>query len=83
METFPAPIAAKSFFFPSYGRKRAFEKAILSSVAKIDGFSLLYRSIPFDFARAASDVEIKMWIKYNYLDWQNNPKIVELTPFKE
>lgn len=39
--------------------------------------------IPFDFARAASDVEIKMWIKYNYLDWQKNPKIVELTPFKE
>ncbi len=27
-----------------------------------------------DFARAATDVELKMWIRYNYLDWTDKSK---------
>lgn len=29
-----------------------------------------------DFARAATDLEIKMWIKYNYKEWIKNPIVL-------
>jgi len=30
--------------------------------------------MPADYARTASDLEIKMWIKYNYRQWQKTPR---------
>lgn len=38
--------------------------------------------IEADFARAATDLELKMWIKYNYLEWEKNPKVIKLDDFK-
>ncbi len=38
--------------------------------------------IAADFARAATDLELKMWIKYNFLEWEKNPKIIKLDDFK-
>jgi hypothetical protein len=29
--------------------------------------------MPADFARAASDMELKVWIRYNFKDWQQHP----------
>ncbi len=29
--------------------------------------------MPYDYARAATDLEIKMWIKYNYRQWKQKP----------
>jgi len=29
--------------------------------------------MPADYARAATDLEIKMWIKYNYKEWMKHP----------
>lgn len=34
--------------------------------------------IPYDYARAASDIEIKMWIKSNYREWIKHPYVPEL-----
>ncbi|MBL7706117.1 MAG: carboxypeptidase-like regulatory domain-containing protein [Taibaiella sp.] len=38
--------------------------------------------IAADFARAATDLELKMWIRYNYLEWEKNPKVIKLDDFK-
>lgn len=38
--------------------------------------------IAADFARAATDLELKMWIRYNYLEWEKKPKIIKLDDFK-
>lgn len=38
--------------------------------------------IAADFARAATDLELKMWIRYNYLEWEKNPKIIKLDDIK-
>lgn len=38
--------------------------------------------IAADFARAATDLELKMWIRYNYLEWEKDPKIIKLEDFK-
>jgi hypothetical protein len=32
--------------------------------------------MPYSFARAASDLEIKMWIKYNYKEWIKTPVLM-------
>lgn len=34
--------------------------------------------IPYDYARTASDLEIKMWIKYNYREWMKHPIVPDL-----
>lgn len=38
--------------------------------------------IAADFARAATDLELKMWIRYNYLEWEKKPKIIKLDDIK-
>ncbi|RYD99820.1 MAG: carboxypeptidase-like regulatory domain-containing protein [Sphingobacteriales bacterium] len=38
--------------------------------------------IAADFARAATDLELKMWIRYNYLEWEKNPKLIKLDDIK-
>jgi hypothetical protein len=38
--------------------------------------------IAADFARAATDLELKMWIRYNYLEWEKKPKVIKLDDFK-
>ena len=35
-----------------------------------------------DFARAATEVELKMWIRYNYLEWTERPGPVRPAPAK-
>lgn len=32
--------------------------------------------MPYDYARAATDIEIKMWIKYNYREWSRKPVVL-------
>lgn len=32
--------------------------------------------MPVDYARTASDLEIKMWIKYNYREWIKKPRVI-------
>lgn len=34
--------------------------------------------IPYDYARTASDMEIKMWIKSNYREWLKHPYVPDL-----
>ena len=29
--------------------------------------------MPYDYARAATDLEIKMWVRYNYREWIKKP----------
>jgi hypothetical protein len=36
--------------------------------------------MPADYARTASDLEIKMWIKYNYRQWIKGPIVVPQLP---
>jgi hypothetical protein len=35
--------------------------------------------MPYSFARTASDLEIKMWIKYNYREWIKKPVLIPPT----
>ena len=35
--------------------------------------------MPYDYARAASDLEIKMWIRTNYREWVKKPKAADST----
>lgn len=50
---------------------------LVAQVTKLKGDSLYYfiKTYPIegDFARAATDIELKMWIRYNLLDWQAKP----------
>ncbi len=39
--------------------------------------------MPYDFARAASEMEIKMWIRYNYRQWIKNPVIPKIDSVNE
>lgn len=32
--------------------------------------------MPVDYARTASDLEIKMWVKYNYREWIKKPHVI-------
>lgn len=41
------------------------------------GFFMNTYPMAYDYARAATDLEIKMWIKYNYKDWLKNGKPVD------
>jgi len=34
--------------------------------------------MPYDYARTASDLEVKMWIKYNYRQWIKHPFVPDL-----
>ena len=34
--------------------------------------------MPQDYARAASDLEIKMWIRFNYRQWMKHPEVPEV-----
>lgn len=36
-----------------------------------------------DFARAATEVELKMWIRYNFLEWTQPPETIRTNPSKE
>lgn len=35
--------------------------------------------MPYDYARAASDLEVKMWIRTNYREWVKRPKTTDST----
>lgn len=51
-----------------------YTKELVASVVPLKGDTLAYfmNAYPIapDFARAATDMELRMWIKYNYLEWQ-------------
>ena len=34
--------------------------------------------MPYDYARTATDLELKMWIRYNYKQWMKNPVIIHV-----
>jgi hypothetical protein len=38
------------------------------------GYFMNARPMPYDYARSASDLELKMWIRYNYRQWMNKLK---------
>jgi hypothetical protein len=48
------------------------------------GYFMNANPMPFDYARAATDLELKMWIRYNYKQWLKNPVIpsVDTTQIK-
>lgn len=54
---------------------------LVSSLTGLEGDSIGYfmNAYPIDYkyARAATDLELKMWIKYNYKDWLKNGKPVD------
>lgn len=39
--------------------------------------------MPYDFARAATDLEIKMWIRYNYREWIKKPIVIPTIPAED
>lgn len=39
------------------------------------GYFMNANPMPFDYARAATDLELKMWIRYNYKQWLKKPVI--------
>lgn len=51
--------------------------ALTQSLTGLTGDTLSYfmniNPMPYDFARAASDLELKMWIREKYKAWKNNP----------
>jgi hypothetical protein len=34
--------------------------------------------MPYDYARSATELELKMWIRYNYKQWMKNPVIIHV-----
>ncbi|KAA5533235.1 hypothetical protein F0919_11860 [Taibaiella lutea] len=56
--------------------------ALVTELTRLHGDSLLtfMQAYPlsYSFARAASDLEIKMWIKYNYKEWIKKPPTASL-----
>lgn len=58
----------------------------VASVVPLRGDTLIafmnHYPIAADFARAATDLELKMWVRYNYLEWEKNPKLIKLDDFK-
>jgi hypothetical protein len=55
-----------------------YSKELVSDMTKlpidsVNTFMNLY-PMPYDYARVASDLEIKMWIKYNYQDYLSKTK---------
>lgn len=61
-----------------------YSKEFVASVVPLSGDTLAYfmnaYPIPPDFARAATELELKMWIKYNYLEWKKEPQIPAVAP---
>jgi len=61
-----------------------YSKEFVATVVPLSGDTLAYfmnaYPIPADFARAATELELKMWIKYNYLEWKKGPHIPAVTP---
>ena len=61
-----------------------YTKELVGSVVPLTGDTLAYFMnafpIPSDFARAATDLELRMWIKYNYLEWQKRPQSPAISP---
>lgn len=39
------------------------------------GYFMNAYPMPYDYARVASDLEVKMWIRFNYKEWIKNPVI--------
>ncbi|RQO31245.1 hypothetical protein DBR32_04550 [Taibaiella sp. KBW10] len=60
-----------------------YTKEFVGTVVPLQGDTLAYfmNAYPIapDFARAATDLELKMWIKYNYLEWVKKPEIPVFT----
>lgn len=63
-----------------------YTREFVAAVVPLRGDTLSYfinaYPIAADFARAATDLELKMWIRYNYLEWEKKPKIIKLDDFK-
>jgi hypothetical protein len=36
----------------------------------------------YDYARAATDLELKMWIRFHYREWKKNPVIPQIDSSK-
>jgi hypothetical protein len=57
---------------------------LVAQITKLSGDSLYYfintYPIEGDFARAATQTELKMWIRYNFLDWQAKPANKRVAP---
>lgn len=64
-----------------------YTKELVGTVVPLTGDTLSYfmNAYPIapDFARAATDLELRMWIKYNYLEWLKKPEIPVFTSPKK
>lgn len=55
-----------------------YSEELVASLTKLEGDSLAFfmnaYPIPYDYARIASDMEIKMWILNNFREWEKKSK---------
>jgi hypothetical protein len=65
------------------GQKYMDTKYSFEDVGKLTGLSgdtlgafINAYPMPYDFARTATEIEIKMWIKYNYREWIKKPIVL-------
>lgn len=61
-----------------------YSQHLVQQMTGLKGDTLAYfmnvNPMPFDYARAASDLELKMWIRERYREWLKNPVYPPLVP---